>query len=267
MKTLTLEEIKTIEYDILSEVAAFCDGHEIRYYLACGTLLGAIRHGGFIPWDDDVDIAMPRPDYERFIREYTSSTYTLHDFRIDEAYPYPFAKVSDLRTCLIEETEEPAKLGVYIDIFPIDGLPEDPKQRKEFFKTLEWDRRLLSWKRISRRKKVGFVHKIIQVFSKLALKPVSVQRLVRRYDAHIQRFSYETARSVGHFATMAVWGSDEKPKTIFESAVKHKFERGMFNVPGGYDAYLVIEYGDYMELPPKEQQVSKHSYSVCWREE
>lgn len=268
MKALTMEEIKAIEYDILSEVASFCDSHGIQYYLVCGTLLGAIRHNGFIPWDDDIDIGMPRPDYERFIREYTSPSLTLHDFRRDPVYPYPFAKVSDPRTCLIETNlETPAAMGVYIDIFPIDGMPENEKEQKRFFNLLNWDRRLLGWKRISNTAEVGFTHKVVQVIAKILLKPTAMSQLIARYDRHVKQYPYDTASHVGHFVTAAAWGSDIKPKSLFENAVKHPFEQGEFWVPGDYDQYLTIEYGDYMKLPPKEKQIAIHGFTVGWREE
>lgn len=265
MIELGIEEIKDIELKILSEVAEFCDDHGIRYFLACGTLLGAVRHKGFIPWDDDVDIAMPRADYEMFISQFSSERYVLHDFRIDKKYPYPFAKVSDSRTCLIEDTESPASMGVYIDIFPIDGLPEDEKKRKRFFKTLEWDRRILAWKRNAVCKTVGAVHKIIQVIAKIVLKPISVNRLVHRYDKHVKKYDYNTALNVGHFVTKATWGADAKPKSLFSNAIKYEFEQEWFWIPSDYETYLTIEYGDYMKLPPEEDRVSHHGYMAYWK--
>ena len=149
MKTVSDSELKTIELEILREVAAFCDAHGVRYYLACGTALGAVRHDGFIPWDDDIDLALPRPDYERFLSLFRSEKHTVLDSRFDDRYPYAFAKVSDNATCLVENIEQPFPMGVYIDLFPIDGLPANEAERKRHLKRIAWDLRILSWKRIS----------------------------------------------------------------------------------------------------------------------
>lgn len=265
MKELSKEEIKDIELRILLEVAEFCDNHGIKYFLACGTLLGAVRHKGFIPWDDDVDIAMPRADYEIFVSSFSSENYVMHDFRIDEKYPYPFAKVSDPRTCLIENIESPASMGVYIDIFPIDGLPENEKERKCFFYKLGWRRRVLAWKRNAVCKTEGVVHKIIQIIAKFILKPVSVNSIVYWYDKHVKKYDYETALSVGHFVTKATWGADVKPKSLFSNAIKCEFEQESFWIPSDYETYLTIEYGDYMKLPPEEERVSNHDYMAYWK--
>lgn len=262
MDELSFDEIKNIEYSILTEVAQFCETNGIRYYLVCGTLLGAVRHKGFIPWDDDIDIGMPRPDYERFIKEFNSSEYVLHDNSIDGRYPYAFAKVSDPKTELTEEIEFPFPMGVYIDIFPIDGVPENEKEQKKFFRRIEWDMRLLSWKRISGKKKVGAVHKILQIIAKLLLKPVSMEKIVRRLDRDVKKYPYESASFVGHFVTKSNWGSDIKPKEIFGVPVKHVFEGGYFAVPSDYKKYLSLEYGDYMKLPPADKQVSNHDFTV-----
>ena len=129
MKKVSDSELKTIELEILREVAAFCDMHDVRYYLVCGTALGAVRHDGFIPWDDDIDLGLPRPDYERFLSLFRSEKYTVLDSRFDDRYPYAFAKVSDNATCLVENIAQPFPMGVYIDLFPIDGLPANEAER------------------------------------------------------------------------------------------------------------------------------------------
>ncbi len=267
MPELTIEEIKEISYHILKEVARFCEDNKITYFLACGTALGAIRHNGFIPWDDDIDIAMPREDYERFLRVYSSSKYKLCCIQNDSQYIYPFAKIIDPSTILIEKVEHPYRLGVYIDVFPIDGLPQDRKMLQKHLKRIEWDMRLISWKRISTEKKLNFSHKFIQSIAKVILFPIPISKLILRMDQDLKKYQYKSAKLVGHFVTRAVWGQDVKPKSIFNRPVKHRFVDADYNVPEDYDKYLKMEYGDYMKLPPEEKRVTHHDYIAYWAEE
>ena len=262
---LSSTEIKNISYRVLTEVAAFCENNGIRYFLVCGTALGAVRHKGFIPWDDDIDIGMPRPDYEKFVCLYHSEETALRDVCFDAEYPYPFAKVCDKKTCLIEQIAHPVDLGVYIDIFPIDGVPEDEKACRRHLKWLEWDHRFLTWKRISHKKRVGFAHKVVQVIAKIVLFPVPVSYLVKRIENRVKKYPYDTSRYVGHLVTKAIWGTDIKPKEIFEHPIKQRFEASEFWVPGEIERYLTLEYGDYMKLPPKEKQVAKHDFVSFYR--
>ena len=259
------DEIKQVCLQILSDVAEFCEKNGIQYFLVCGTALGAIRHNGFIPWDDDVDIGMPRPDYDRFVDLYKSEKYIVCDTRYDRKYPYGFAKVCDNRTILIENVENPFNLGVYIDIFPIDGLPDNEELQKKHMKIINWDLRLLSWKCISHDKKVGWLHKVIQLLAKAVLFVVPVHVLVRKLEYDVKKYSYRDANYVGHLVTKAMWGSDIKPKELFSFPIKHKFEECEFFVPGQVEAYLTQEYGDYMKLPPKEKQIAKHDYVAYWK--
>ena len=141
------------------------------------------------------------------------------------SYPYAFAKVCDPETVLIENIAHPCELGVYIDIFPIDGLPDAEAEQKKHLKRLDWDLRILAWKRISRNKKVGFLHKLIQLAAKALLAFVPVSVLVAKVDRDVRRYPYESCEYVGHLSTVAIWGSDVKPRHVFEPPVKHRLDR------------------------------------------
>ena len=121
MKEIGLKELRDLQLDILQNVHDFCVAHGIHYSLAYGTLLGAIRHKGYIPWDDDIDIAMLRPDYEKFMREYKDEVYRFCECRLDKDIHIGFGKVEDTRTIIIEAGNT-KNLGVTIDVFPIDDL-------------------------------------------------------------------------------------------------------------------------------------------------
>lgn len=123
-KEIMLEELREIQLQMMDKIHEFCESHNIRYSLGGGTLLGAVRHKGYIPWDDDIDIMLPRPDYDRFIREFEGAYKDLNIQHLgnDDTCCIPFAKVYDNRTVLIEKHQ---RSGVYIDVFPVDGLPEE----------------------------------------------------------------------------------------------------------------------------------------------
>ena len=160
MKTINTEELKKIQVEILDYVDKFCEERNIKYSLYAGTLIGAVRHKGFIPWDDDIDIMMLRSDYERFLKELheeKDSRYKILDFRYDHSYHYAFAKVIDSKTQLREEVIDPYDgLGIYIDIFPIDVLP-DNKLKIRLVYLIQWIFfNIKSFKQTTINKKRGF---------------------------------------------------------------------------------------------------------------
>lgn len=264
-EVVTPEQVKAISYSILTDVAAFCEKNGIQYSLACGTALGAIRHNGFIPWDDDVDICMPRPEYERFLHMYTSEQYVIYDMRYQKNYPYAFAKVCDRNTELLDDIQDPCPFGIYIDVFPIDGLPDSAKLRKKHMRKIAWDLRVLSWKRMHRNKKLTIVHKFILLAAKSVLHVIPIRLLLQKLEHDVKRYSYTSSSFVGHLVSPSPWGTDVKPKAIFENPVRHVFEDREFFVPGDVDKYLTLEYGDYMQLPPKEKQVAKHDFEAYYK--
>ena len=134
MEELGIDKLKQIQLDMLKDIHTFCVEHEIRYSLAFGTLLGAVRHKGYIPWDDDIDIMMPREDYNRFIRSYGNQTYKIADMSVNPNYGLPFAKVEDVLTVIEENVEGESVFGVYIDVFPVDSIPDNMLARRSFYK-------------------------------------------------------------------------------------------------------------------------------------
>ena len=125
MEEIGIDKLKQIQLDMLKDIHAFCVEHDIRYSLAFGTLLGAVRHKGYIPWDDDVDIMMPREDYNRFIRSYGNNIYRIADMSVNPDYGLPFAKVEDVLTVIEENVEGGSVFGIYIDVFPVDYIPDN----------------------------------------------------------------------------------------------------------------------------------------------
>ena len=144
MKELSISELKTYQIKLLSIVNDFCNKNKIKYWLTCGTLLGAVRHKGYIPWDDDLDIGMLREDYEKFLALFNDSysRYRVKSIENDNAFPYPYAKILDLKTVLYEPDYNGNKLSVNIDLFVYDIAPNDQKSTIKLYKKRDRLRRL-----------------------------------------------------------------------------------------------------------------------------
>ncbi len=263
MKEIDNQELRTIQLGILQKVHDFCVEHDIHYTLAYGTLLGAVRHGGYIPWDDDIDIAMLRPEYERFAREYKDDVCRFCECRTDGDVHIGFGKVEDTRTLVIEGGNT-KNLGVTIDVFPIDDLCDSYEESVRYFKSFKWNwlvrkvkYRELSiiktwWKRIA----VGCL--------KVLFAPFSVHRLtlvnVERAKAHVRPQS----QFVGLLCDVNVGLCEIMERSVWGEYAPISFEGRQMMAVKDTDAYLRCEFGDYMQLPPKEQQVPKHDFDVIY---
>lgn len=283
MKKLTEKELKKIELEILINVAAFCDKHNIRYYLGGGTLLGAVRHKGFIPWDDDIDISMPRPDYIKFITSYngTSPNYYVKSIEIDDTYWRTFAKVFDSRTFLFENTIRVKKEGnaVFIDVFPIDGLPKSWFKQQILFKQQEFLNFLYhgsawnytkSYKYNDSKSKFSSVKGWIRTIGKFIaitiLYSLPTDKLIKLINRNASRWNFDDSEYVGAIVDCAHGAACEKIlKKIFEPRILFEFEKNLFWGPKGYNEYLSNLYGNYMELPPIDKRVTHHDFEAYWK--
>lgn len=260
MREIGLEERKKLQLDILIDVASFCEKHGIIYFLSSGTLLGAVRHQGYIPWDDDIDIMMPRPDYTRFAQEYNSDIYEFMDMNKDVNFPYVLAKVVDKRTILQESARKYVGLGVHIDVFPLDGLPAG-----NFF--CRWHLFLLgrliyarSIKSIVIEDCTNKFKRICYIVYKFVLMLFSQKWLTERI-LHLQmKNNWQTTDYVSSLgsSTERIRGKKE----WFEKGISSTFEQHQFQIPIGYDNWLRLIYGDYMQLPPKEKRIISHDFKA-----
>ncbi len=261
-KELGLDEIKGLQLEIMDEIHAFCQENGISYFLAGGTLLGAIRHGGFIPWDDDIDIAMPRADYERFLDSFSSQSGRVEIMRADthKGYCYTHAKAVHTATELVENTRNRCTLGVFIDIFPLDsvsGTKEDGIALVE--KTITW-KNVLTLKHLKVNKKRGFLKNAVVVCGKL-LYIISDKWIIKHINKLAMTRTSEDAEFWCNFS--GAWGVRELvSKKDFLNTELHAFENRKYCIPTGYDSYLCTIYGDYMTPPPPEKQKSHHDYKA-----
>lgn len=259
MKRLTTEEQKAYLLGILKFFHEWCMINNINYTLACGTLLGAVRHKGFIPWDDDVDVYLLRKDYERFKAEFsdTHPYYKLHGYNID-GYPSPYCKLSDERTVLIEGKGMRimnSTVGINIDIFAIDGVSEDEE-------TFEARKRVRNRQYIRLHDRIGCYDAMRHVktnirkfWNKLLYKDyIEVCRQIdeQAYDQQFNNSKY-------YFDQQGLLTKGPYERTWFENYTQLPFEGFNFMVISNYHEYLTRAYGNYMELPPFEKRRSHMS--------
>lgn len=260
---LTLDEIKKIEIDILRYIDKICEAHHLNYYITAGTLIGAVRHHGFIPWDDDIDIVMMREDYRRLIEimQHDNSKYALLSPYYSCNYYYPFCKVVDTTTKLIENgTVEMDGMGVYIDIFPLDKLPNDYKLRRKIQRKCMFYRRIMGRARVW---KAGTSKR------SLLYKGLCLGCDIYGWHHAFQKFdelstSYERSQRPLYLTNLTDCGDTYYcvPASCFKSKTKLEFEGEQFYAMAGYDAYLRSGFKDYMKLPPIEKRKQTHNFKA-----
>ena len=242
-KTIIMEELRAIQLDILDKIHAFCTERGIRYSLGGGTLLGAVRHKGYIPWDDDIDIMLPRPDYDRFLKEFEGkyAELNLQYYGNDITCCIPFAKVYDNRT--VDGLPEESKIKDYLSIY-------NNQLHKIYFMTPFY-------------KITGSLKDRMKYYVKKVFYPTRDKHIMRFYDF---LKSYSLEKSVNAGAICGIYAEKElMPRETFESYITVEFEGQQYMAIKDYDAYLTKHYGDYMQFPPKEKQVNHHVFTAYWK--
>ena len=252
-----LRDLKQIEFDMLCEFDRICKKHDIPYYISDGTALGAVRHGGFIPWDDDIDVSVIREDYDRVLRavaEDLDPKYFLQTQQTDPEYPLTFAKIRANGTAFIERSIANVRMhhGIYIDIFPIDAMPKTEGGRR---RQMMWFR--MYWGLIKKREPKNPLKVLLY---KLLYATVGRERLIRFAERQYHKYPIEKTLYRGNIAGDHPYRAVIKtvPKEWFGSFTEMPFEGKNFPVLLEYDRYLTMMYGDYMQLPPEEKRVTVH---------
>ena len=267
-KKIGLDELKQIELNILIQVDKICREQGFRYSLLGGTLLGAVRHHGFIPWDDDIDIAMPRPDYEKFLtycHDNCPQFLTICN-RYEPKYGYLFAKICDVNTVMIEQNsnKNDISMGVYIDVFPLDGFGETEKEAFKIFNRSKFKRELLvaaNWKRYFRSKTRQWYYDPIRFVFFLLSRLVNFKKQITTIEKEILKNDFDKSKFCG--ALCGVYRKKEiMPYHIYADYIELQFEGHSFCAFENYDYYLKHIYGNYMQLPPEEKRLTHHTFSA-----
>lgn len=259
MKELSLKEIQNTQLNILRNLVKFCDENGIRYFLYYGTLLGAIRHKGFIPWDNDIDIAMLRDDYDKFLK-ITASKDIGADLSVVSEHLNPFMKICDTNTVCIEHAMIDVKPnGLYIDIFPIDNIPDNKTMQEVHRLSCRFWFKILSYKHRRSIKKTNECIKKILRYS--ILRFLSYDIIHKHIRKNLTKYKYEQTRYVA--CPLGVHRKHLRySRDLFTELVDVEFEGMLLKAPSGYHSYLTSYYGDYMTLPPPEKQVANHDFTA-----
>ncbi len=267
---LSVTEAQTISLEILKRVTDICEKLNLRYYLMYGTLIGAIRHNGYIPWDDDTDIMMPREDHDVLLNYLKNNSDELKGLeiytpKINREYPYMITRISNPKYKLAMKNEYSYGMGIFIDIYPFDGLGRD------FSKALGVEKKgdyLSSFCYLSTRKHYAFESTKGIYRNILKLPLFIIARLIGKdfFQRKLQALEYYKPYDKSKYICCVVWASggakDIFQRSWFNDFKYHKFEQYKFRIPINYDAVLRHAYGDYMKLPPKSKRIGHHFYEV-----
>lgn len=267
---MSLNEVQNESKKILFWTADLCDELGLKYCLSLGTLLGAVRHNGFIPWDDDIDIMMPREDYNKLVEYFKTKSWEIYPYKLfcpqsDSNYPYMISRVSDIRYTLDFDNEKPYGLGLFVDIYPFDGLGQtEAEADKRNQKAIKYTSLCYLSTRIKCKKErtTSKIKLLVKYPAFLFAKLLGKNFFFKKLDKMSAEVSYKDARYVG----CLVWGTASLkrsfPKEWFEDIMVIPFEEKNLKIPTHYDDILSKIYGNYMELPPIEKRISHHFYEA-----
>lgn len=265
---INVETLKNIQMDILAAIDEFCHNNNIKYSMGCGTMLGAIRHKGYIPWDDDIDIYMLREDYNNLMHlfpEVYKERYCIKSLERNSLWDFVFAKAYDNRTITFEAANYNELYGVNIDIFPIDDVPNDEIQWLRYNKK----RRRIQMDLYGLRRNIPFGLRPRDFARWIYYKTISMRYTRRQLAEYVDSFCQMWNKKGYNYVFECSSGFSQKNrfrKEIFNSLIKYPFEDREFMGFENYDEYLRNGFGDYMQLPPKEKRIAHHHFKTYWKE-
>ena len=267
MKKLTVTEIREVQMKIMDVIHEFCIENDIKYSLSDGTLIGAVRHKGYIPWDDDIDIYMLREDYERFEKLYPNvlkDNYVLSSMYRDDKWHLTFAKVWDNRTLTDISSKNTQSYGVFVDIFPIDDVPNNLCEWKKYMRSMKLRNKILTnrFRRLSKQR--TFFNNIGIIAIKLFTFWMSSKKVLALMDSYAQKYNNKGY----HYCYENSYGPCLKspfPKDLFNKLSYYQFENRKYLAFEDANQYLTLSYGDYMKLPPEKDRVH-HEEIAYWLE-
>lgn len=266
-----LKKLQDVEFDILLEIRRICKKHHLTYYLIDGTFLGAVRHKGFIPWDDDIDIAIPRSDYQKFVDVVVKELPESMEFKsyaTDSEYHNVVARVVSSNICRINHAYSDGKIEpALVDIFPLDGMPDTNIRLLLHKINLLWRKVTIGWanyKNLQDSKSFRPWYERILIFIGNTVKPGYFMNLTKQYkkmEKSLMKYSDKNSKVYINFNGGYKFRSIMDKEYYFGKGSLYTFNNEKFNGPSNYDAYLTKIYGDYMKLPPESER-NKHQTEV-----
>lgn len=266
MREISIDESKSIMIKILESIDKCCRENNIKYSLCWGTMIGAIRHHGFIPWDDDIDLTMSRDDYNRFLEVYNDERYGVYTPKKTEDCIQIITKIFDKRTGIYYNNHPKTLFGIWVSIFPYDNVPDENVKL--------WEIRRSFWTFLYQSKTSRFLtsnplkKRIVKSLMKVLLIPFSSFFLYNRVEACLTAFNRDYTKRV------CIWTGVGITKTTFlyfsrewfNKSLDVDFEGIKVKIIEGYDLFLKSRYGNYMEFPPESERVPKHDYKAYYLE-
>lgn len=258
----TLKKLQQKELESLVYFDKFCKEYELKYFLLGGCVIGAIRHNGFIPWDDDIDVMMPRRDYERMLRLW--KTYESNERFLmlktdgDTFTGNCFATLVDTSATMVKENQKDIDVphGIVTDVFPLDGCPDGKfKRYLQYYHAMMYSLYMTEVVPTNHGKLIRFVGSVL-----LKLVPSRKRRtkIWKKHERKMTRYSFNTHEKCTELCAGPHYMLNEYPQRAFADVIYHEFEGMQFPIPQGYDTYLKMAFGNYMELPPEDKQVPHH---------
>lgn len=258
-----LKALREIEKDMLREIDRICRAHDIKYFICYGTMLGAVRHGGFIPWDDDIDVAMLRPEFEKFRQiapKELNGRYSYESHTNQNGYHYFYDRISAKDTYFASKYSDGYEMhkGISVDIFVADNVPADPKAAYRFWKHLMRKRMLMNvrWKNIARRDKAYLLSKLLLPVLRLR----SMDSYSRSYEKAVRKYEHKnTGRVMPASSDHNYRGTF--PTETFSEVIPYRFDDVDTFIPVGYEDFLKAWYTEnYMDMLPLSEQNPFHDY-------
>ena len=240
----------------------FCVNNGLRYYALGGTMLGAVRHKGFIPWDDDIDVGMPRKDYDKFLKLCKGKKINNYEVECNEKdstdFFYGYAKIYDTTTTLIEHSRYNIKRGIFIDLFPLDGAGNEKKEALKLHKPVYWRYQLLMAKTCAFNRNRAWYKNAAVLLCRFIPGPNN-NRLLSQIDKLCKKYKFDDCKYVANM--LGNWGEREiVEKRVMGMPRLYQFENIQIFGVENYDVYLTKLYGNWRDLPPKEKQITHHDY-------
>lgn len=261
LEKISLEKIKEIEVELLKEITSFCDKHNLRYVLDSGTLIGALRHKGFIPWDDDIDLAMPYPDYIKLVELFSNGENSKGNGELKAGINagFHFAKYCDKRTVVKTlHRADDMLYGVWVDIFPMYSIDDDDEiAQQDINSILHFES--LSWGCMG----INYIRNPVKKLCHKVANPFVLKYCFKKIDTIVNKYPYGSTkrlRIVPVVSDALAYAYNDH----FDNRIKVEFEGEMYYAPCDYDMYLRNQYGNYMELPPMNKRIT-HQISAYWK--